>query len=107
MNQEKCSRTERKEKRQQQILQAASQIFSDKGYWKADMESISRRAGLAKGTIYLYFPGKEELFLSLFKSGQTELLNKILSLIRQGLSFTRMVEEAVDIYLNFFQQYPA
>ncbi|MCM8770215.1 MAG: hypothetical protein NC911_11245, partial [Candidatus Omnitrophica bacterium] len=48
-----------------------------------------------------------ELFLSLFKSGQTELLNKILSLIRQGLSFTRMVEEAVDIYLNLFQQYPA
>lgn len=45
------------------IVQAAMESFSQTGYDKTKMDDISRRLGLSKGTLYLYFKSKEELFL--------------------------------------------
>ncbi len=50
------------EERPRQILDAAFDVFSEKGLAHARLEDIARRAGVSKGTIYLYFPNKEELF---------------------------------------------
>jgi TetR/AcrR family fatty acid metabolism transcriptional regulator len=48
------------------ILQAAVKVFARKGYFAARVSEIARRAGVADGTIYLYFRGKEDLLVSLF-----------------------------------------
>ncbi len=45
------------------IIQAAIESFSQTGYDKTKMDDISRRLGLSKGTLYLYFKSKEDLFL--------------------------------------------
>ena len=45
-----------------QILRAALEVFSEQGLADARLDDIAKRAGLSKGTIYLYFPNKEELF---------------------------------------------
>ena len=45
-----------------QILQAALAVFGERGLSASRLEDIAKRAGLSKGTIYLYFPNKEELF---------------------------------------------
>src|SRR3954464_9249803 len=50
------------EERPQQIIDAALAIFGERGLAAARLEDIAKRAGLSKGTIYLYFPNKEELF---------------------------------------------
>jgi AcrR family transcriptional regulator len=50
------------EERPQQIIDAALEIFGERGLAAARLEDIAKRAGLSKGTIYLYFPNKEELF---------------------------------------------
>ncbi len=50
------------EERPKQILEAALAVFSERGLAAARLEDIAKRAGLSKGTIYLYFPNKEELF---------------------------------------------
>src|SRR5439155_10719058 len=50
------------EERPQQIIDAALAIFGERGLAGARLEDIAKRAGLSKGTIYLYFPNKEELF---------------------------------------------
>lgn len=50
------------DERPQQILEAALAVFAEQGLAGARLEDIARRAGIAKGTIYLYFPNKEELF---------------------------------------------
>ncbi|HOJ39172.1 MAG TPA: TetR/AcrR family transcriptional regulator, partial [bacterium] len=100
-------RQQRKEKRRRQILQAASRVFPRKSYWEADMESICRLAGLAKGTVYLYFSSKEELFLSLVDSILKELVNEVTSLLKENLSVTETLETVVEIYLNFFQKHSA
>jgi len=50
------------DERPQQILDAALAVFDEQGLDGARLDDIARRAGIAKGTIYLYFPNKEELF---------------------------------------------
>jgi AcrR family transcriptional regulator len=50
------------EERPQQIIDAALTVFGDRGLACARLEDIAKLAGLSKGTIYLYFPNKEELF---------------------------------------------
>ncbi len=59
-----CDSTRRRapDERPQQILEAALEIFGEHGLIGARLEDIARRAGIAKGTIYLYFPNKEALF---------------------------------------------
>lgn len=56
------SSKEAKSERVQNILMAALDEFSDCGFSAARLDSIAERAGVAKGTIYLYFDGKETLF---------------------------------------------
>jgi AcrR family transcriptional regulator len=48
--------------RQQAILDAARRIFARLGYAATNIENIAKEAGIAKGTVYLYFKSKEELF---------------------------------------------
>lgn len=50
------------EERPRQILDAALEVFGERGLAVSRLDDIAKRAGLSKGTIYLYFPNKEELF---------------------------------------------
>ena len=56
------------EERPQQIIDAALEIFGERGLAAARLEDIAKRAGLSKGTIYLYFPNKEELFREVIRT---------------------------------------
>ncbi len=51
--------------RREQILQAAVAVFAERGYQRATVKEIAARAGIAPGTIYLYFRNKRELLLAL------------------------------------------
>jgi len=55
----------RKDARPQEILEAALSVFAEKGFAAARMEQIAARAGVSKGTIYLYFDSKEAVFRAL------------------------------------------
>jgi AcrR family transcriptional regulator len=50
------------EDRPAQIIEAALQVFGERGLANARLQDIAAKAGVSKGTIYLYFPNKEELF---------------------------------------------
>ncbi|MFP4171893.1 MAG: TetR/AcrR family transcriptional regulator [Candidatus Hydrogenedentota bacterium] len=58
-----------------QILDAALDVFAEKGFHEARMDEIAERAGITKGTIYLYFESKEELFLAMVRTGFAEWVN--------------------------------
>jgi len=76
----RISKKEKKtEARRKQILDAAIEVFSQKGYAAATMPEIAESAGLAAGTLYLYFPNKRELFIESVKNLiiTTPLLNLI------------------------------
>lgn len=61
------SRSRRKEARPGELLAAALDCFVEKGFAATRMEEIARRAGVAKGTFYLYFPSKQAVFEALVR----------------------------------------
>jgi AcrR family transcriptional regulator len=64
----------RKEARPSEILQAALASFQERGFAGTRLEDVAARAGVTKGTIYLYYPSKKELFKAVVRS---ELLPNI------------------------------
>ncbi len=61
------SAEERKAERQRTILEAAVRAFSRQGYHECTVAQVAREAGIADGTIYLYFQGKEDLLVNAFR----------------------------------------
>lgn len=57
----------RKDARPDEILSAALEVFADRGFAATKLEDVARRAGVTKGTIYLYFANKEALFKALIR----------------------------------------
>jgi AcrR family transcriptional regulator len=69
----KTKRDVLQEFRTSEILAAARSEFASKGFANATVDGIAERAGIAKGTVYLYFPSKSDLFLALLRQGVLEL----------------------------------
>ena len=68
-----------------QILDAAEKYFHEVGYEAFSMASLARLAGVAKGTLYLYFTTREEVFLTLYNR----------SLVRWSHSFTEQLNDTM------------
>lgn len=58
----RAKRERRKEARPGELLEAALDLFVEKGFAATRSEEVAKRAGVSKGTLFLYFPSKEELF---------------------------------------------
>ena len=58
----------------EKIIEAAVKVFASKGFYNAKVAEIAREAGIADGTIYLYFKNKDDILISLFE----EKINKII-----------------------------
>jgi TetR/AcrR family fatty acid metabolism transcriptional regulator len=67
---------QRSDDKRRKILQAAVKVFAKKGYFGAKVSEIARKAGVADGTIYLYFRNKEDILVSLFDEVMVEHLDK-------------------------------
>jgi AcrR family transcriptional regulator len=87
----------RPSERPTEILQAALDVFAEKGLAGARVEDIAARAGVSKGTVYLYFPAKEELF-------REALRDKVARTI-EGLSSATPPGEPVQRLLRFVEAY--
>lgn len=62
-----CRWRRRKEARPGEILEAALDLFAEKGFAATKLAEVAKRAGVSKGTVYLYFESKEALFQALVK----------------------------------------
>src|SRR5437870_13488850 len=56
----------------QQIIDAAIRVFARNGYYNSRVSDIAREAGIASGTIYLYFKAKDEILVTLFREKMAE-----------------------------------
>ena len=71
------SNAKRKAERQRAILEAAIRAFSRQGYHGCTVAQVAREAGMADGTLYLYFQGKEDLLISAFRFVLAGLLERL------------------------------
>jgi TetR/AcrR family fatty acid metabolism transcriptional regulator len=58
------------------ILRAATRVFAENGYFNSKVADVARQAGVADGTVYLYFKSKEEILRSIFDRNTTEAINE-------------------------------
>ena len=98
----------RKDARPQEIVAAAMEVFAERGFAAARLEEVAARAGVSKGTLYLYFASKEELFKAVIRAAilpnlyQAEalvasaggpcfpVLERLLRMVAQLIATTRM-----------------
>ncbi|MFO0929534.1 MAG: TetR/AcrR family transcriptional regulator [Gemmataceae bacterium] len=88
------------------LLTSAAQQFARRGYPGTDMQAIADAAGVAKGTLYLYFTSKEELFLAAVDQGLRDLQAYIDAAIEPIADPLDRIAEAVRAYLRFFKDRP-
>ena len=89
-------KTEVKEK----IVQAAITTFSKYGYDKTRMDDIAESANLGKGTLYLYFKSKEELFYAISENSIKELKEQLSKLFSKKEDLVHDAEKFYDQYRN-------
>ena len=89
-------KTEVKEK----IVQAAITTFSKYGYDKTRMDDIAKSANLGKGTLYLYFKSKEELFYAISENSIKELKEQLSKLFSKKEDLVQDAEKFYDQYRN-------
>lgn len=77
------SRQRRKEARPQELLDAALDLFVEKGFAATRSEEVALRAGVSKGTLYLYYPSKEELLKEVIRANVVNQIAEGADLIRQ------------------------
>ena len=65
-----------KQRRRQAMIDVAWQLFQQSSYQAITMAEVAERAGIAKGTVYLYFKTKEELFLAVQKGVGARLISQ-------------------------------
>jgi TetR/AcrR family transcriptional regulator len=90
--------------RRKSILKAAREVFFKKGFMAATMDAIADRCGLAKGTIYLYFKSKEELYVSLMAEGMGLLKKELEKIIHLPLPSDKLLGEVLQTYYTFYQR---
>ena len=71
----------RAEDRPREICGAALEVFSEKGFASAKLEEIARRAGVSKGTLYLYFKDKEDLFRAVVRDTVAPNIDVVRSMV--------------------------
>jgi TetR/AcrR family transcriptional regulator, fatty acid metabolism regulator protein len=86
-----------RESRRRTILEAAVRIFAEQGFAAARTRDIAAAAGVAEGTIYLYFGGKDDLLLTAFREKVDEFCSSVTSVLSSGQPF----EERVARYVEF------
>ncbi len=97
---------DRREQRRAAIVEAAARLFADAGYTECEMDRVAAAAGIAKGTLYLYFPSKQELFFACVDWG----MSLMSAAVRDAAASTgepfEQIGRAVRAYLGFFESHP-
>jgi AcrR family transcriptional regulator len=93
-------------RRTAQILDVAAQVFAAHGFANTQVQTIANQLGVGNGTIYRYFPKKDQLFLAVVERGLQELdaeLDRILESSREPLE---QFAELIRGYFGFFRRRP-
>lgn len=87
------------------ILNACISVFSKNGYYKSTIEDIAQEAGIGKGTVYLYFSTKEELFEEMFKYAFCEHIKELKNILSKEESVKVIVTNLVNHYKENTERY--
>jgi AcrR family transcriptional regulator len=97
----------RAEDRPREICAAALEVFAEKGFAAAKLDEIAKRAGISKGTLYLYFTDKEQLFRAVVRDAVVPNVDRLrAALIQAGLPFDDLVRMFLANFVEVTQRVP-
>jgi TetR/AcrR family fatty acid metabolism transcriptional regulator len=90
----------------QRILDAAVRVFAEKGFFQSKVSEIAHEAGVADGTVYLYFKNKDDLLISIFEVKMEDIISRFRTVIvEQGDALSRL-KCLVRLHFEEFQANP-
>ena len=89
--------------KRERILRAAIKVFARKGFYATRVSEIAKAAGVADGTIYLYFENKDDVLVSIFEDRITKLLEVLRKEIEAGDSFEDKLRRVVELQLGLLE----
>jgi AcrR family transcriptional regulator len=93
-------------RRQEEILDAAAKLFAARGYSEANVQELADILQVGKGTVYRYFPTKQELFLAAVDRLMQRLNEALDQCIQSIADPIDQIAGAVKTYLKFFAEHP-
>ena len=93
-------------RRKAQILDTAARVFATYGFANTQVQTIANHLGVGNGTVYRYFPTKEQLFLATVERGLKELEVEMDAVLSQPLGGGELMRLAIRTYLGFFHRRP-
>ena len=90
------------------ILDAAISIFAQNGYENAKISTIAQKAGVATGSVYLYYKNKEGILLTIFDQLWLPLTHKLMVTVkRTDIDPSQKLDIVIEDFLGFFVEHPA
>jgi len=97
--------TSRGQRTRNKLLDAAEQVFGEQGYENASIVEITRTAGVAQGTFYVYFESKKSIFIELVDTLGTALRRSLAEAVKGMDSRLQMEREGFRTFLEFIESH--
>ncbi|MFH2075712.1 MAG: TetR/AcrR family transcriptional regulator [Pseudomonadota bacterium] len=95
-------RKRERENRKNAILKAARKLFFEKGFRQVTVENIARKAEFSKGSIYLYFSSKEEIYSQILLNDIDKFHDSVADILQGPSSASEALIRVAEIYVDFF-----
>lgn len=89
--------------RKKQIMEEAKKLFAKKGYHPVTVDEVAQSCDVAKGTLYLYFESKAELFIDIFVEAHREIIEKVREILGERKDFVTTVSDIFDYFERFIR----
>jgi len=95
-------RKKEKEDRKNAILKAARKLFFEKGFKSVTVDNIAASAELSKGSIYLYFESKEEIYVQILITENIDFHKRVSDSLQKEVSSSELLLDFARLYIDFF-----
>src|SRR5213593_4243507 len=90
--------------RTSEILEAARKIFAKKGFHDATVDDIANAAGVAKGTVYLYYRSKQEVYIAALKFGISQMYSALIEEVARYSTAEEKLKALIAAKLAYFDE---
>ncbi len=96
----------KQEEKRIKILDAAAKVFAEQGFYNAKIKDVADEAGVAHGTVYLYFESKDDLLISLFRESLSEVMRYVKSEIQKEKNAEDKLRRMISLQLELIETHP-
>ena len=93
--------------KRQRILDAAVRVFAERGFFHSRVNDVAEAAGVAGGTIYLYFKNKDDLLISLFEDRMDFILGTLRAALAEESDATARLRRFIELHFQLVESDPA